>query len=72
LRFDQGLDENRNGVLDPEEIQETFSVCDGEDGSNGCSLTPAHSISGSSELIGLLTYLLIPAAVILRRRLRRK
>ena len=69
IRFDSGLDLNDNGVLDPNEITETSFVCNGADGSdNGCSV--AAPDTGSSSLLGLMIFALIPAAVMLRRRYR--
>ena len=70
LRFDSGLDLNENGILDANEITETTYVCNGQDGSNGC--TVAGPDTASSSLLGLMLYLLIPAAVMLRRRLTKK
>ncbi|WP_039926029.1 hypothetical protein [Alcanivorax sp. DG881] len=35
VTIDQGIDANRNGVLDPDEIFETQQVCNGADGGDG-------------------------------------
>ncbi|NOZ24932.1 MAG: Ig-like domain-containing protein, partial [Nitrospirae bacterium] len=35
VKIETGLDENLNGVLDPEEVQDTRYVCDGTDGTDG-------------------------------------
>ncbi len=35
LKIEAGIDENSNGILDPEEVKETRYVCDGTDGTNG-------------------------------------
>ncbi len=34
-RFDVGIDSNGDGTLDPDEVQTTVYVCDGEDGGDG-------------------------------------
>lgn len=82
FRFDVGLDLNRNGILDPDEITDTSYACngapgaDGADGENGsnnsnCSSSLAGTGTTSGSLGGLLLYAFIPA-VIFVRRLRRK
>jgi len=76
-KIEIGLDLNRNGVLDPNEVEDIFYLCNGapgEDGENtkSCSLAPVNSISGPSTLAGLLIYMLIPVAIVVRRRFRRK
>jgi len=40
-------------------------------GSNTCSLAPQNSITGNSALVGLLGYILIPAVILVRRRLKK-
>jgi len=77
LKIETGLDLNRNGMLDPDEVQETAYVCNGAEGEKGvkgsdCSLAGAKSINGPSALVGLFAYLLIPAFVLARRRFRGK
>jgi hypothetical protein len=71
FRFDVGLDLNRNGILDPEEITDTSYACNGTDGTNGskCALAGGGSDGGLSELIALLV---LPLFIVLGRRLRRR
>lgn len=51
LRLDAGLDENRNGVLDADEVAGTTYVCDGTTGADGSS-APAALVSTATEPAG--------------------
>lgn len=53
LQINSGLDQNRNGSLDPSEINQTQLVCDGQNGSIGAS-GPAGS-NGHSMQYSVLT-----------------
>jgi hypothetical protein len=65
-----GTDDNGNGVLDPEEVDSTEIVCNGENGENGgCAVAGSGASTGG--LGGLLVLAMIPAAVVFRRRLRK-
>ena len=75
VKIETGIDTNENGMLDENEVTDTVYVCNGEPGEDGgskCSLTPANSISDPSALLGLLAYILIPAAIVVRRRFRKE
>ena len=73
LKIETGLDLNRNGVLDPNEVQDTAFVCNGEPGGGStCSLSLAGAGTTSGSLMGLILYALIPAVIVVRRRFRRK
>jgi len=72
LEIKTGNDTNGNGVLDPEEVTDTQIVCNGENGDDngGCAMAgPGVTTDG---LAGLTLYVLIPAAVFVRRRLIKK
>jgi len=70
ISISAGVDDNGNSVLDPEEVDSTEIVCNGENGSNGgCAI--AGSGTSNSGPAGLLLYSLIPAAIVLRRRIRK-
>ena len=79
FRFDAGLDLNRNGILDPDEITDTSYSCNGADGPPGadgsnstnsnCTLAGNGSKGDLSELIALLG---LPMFILLGRRLRRR
>lgn len=50
VTIDQGIDANRNGVLDPDEIFETQQVCNGADGGDGVvSLIRVDEIGASAQ-----------------------
>jgi hypothetical protein len=74
VKIEAGTDTNQNGVLDPDEVEETFYVCNGEPGekgqrgSNGCAVTG--SGGGKDSFSGLLVLALIPLAVFFRRGMR--
>ena len=68
-----GIDDNENGVLDPEEVDDSQTVCNNQSGgtnsNNNCSIAGPGATSAS--LMGLMLYIFIPAAVLLRRKLRK-
>ena len=75
LKIETGLDLNRNGVLDPNEVTATDFVCNGADGQPGvdgsdCSLA-GRGATTTDVFAGLLPYALIFAMIAVRRRLRK-
>jgi len=65
LKIESGLDLNRDGSLNPGEVQDTSFLCKNED--SNCALAPPGIIYGNSALFELLCYLLIPTIIIIRR-----
>lgn len=74
VRIKTGIDTNENGELEESEVQITEVVCNGSDGSTGTNSNCSIAASGTSSasLAGLMLYILIPAVVLLRRRIRKK
>ncbi len=50
IKIEVGLDDNSNGTLDPEEIDDTAYVCDGEDGTDGLNslISISHEPAGDN------------------------
>jgi hypothetical protein len=72
VKIETGVDLNGNGTRDGAEVvEETTYVCNGENGTNGsggCAISGSGGAKGG--IAGLFMLALIPAAVVVRRRLR--
>lgn len=76
LKIETGLDLNRDGVLDPNEVMATDFVCNGAEGQPGvdgsdCSLAGAGSTT-SDVMAGFLPFALIFGLIAIRRKLRKQ
>lgn len=80
LKIEVGTDTNQNGALDPDEVEETFYVCNGAPGgegppgpagSNGSNCALAGSGSAKNGAAGLVLLILFPLMMILSRRVRK-
>lgn len=66
-RIDTGVDDNRNGVLDPNEVDATAYICHGRNAGAGADAPASGGCSATGQAPGALV-LGLGLALLLRRR----